>query len=236
MPCLNLSLGLILTSLLICEKTLAQEIEHAALKPGLVAAYRDSGKPSMEATLLEPTIALNLAAGEAPHPRLSADGGTYRWTGYLRVLRNGEYRFAATLRGSFRLKIGGKEVFAAESTAAERTYKESEPLTLKAGIQPLEAEFARPQGAARLELLWKGPQFRVEPLPFDVLGHLPAQEMPAFKADLEHEHGRFLIEEHGCIRCHRPAADDAMGKSLVDRPGPDLSKVGERIYAGRIDR
>src|SRR5438445_3595915 len=85
----------------------ADEVERENLRPGLVTTYRDAGRgplsPAVEIIQLEPTMALALKAGEAAHPRLSADGGTIRWQGYLNVLRAGNYLFAVTLRGNFRL-------------------------------------------------------------------------------------------------------------------------------------
>ena len=52
----------------------ADGVDAGALRPGLVASYRDAARPATnEVVRLEPTIALALKAGEAPHPRLAAD-------------------------------------------------------------------------------------------------------------------------------------------------------------------
>src|SRR5436305_347559 len=82
------------------------------------------------------------------------------------------------------------------------------------------------RGAAKVEVYWKGPGFRLEPLPFDALGYLPKEAPPSLAAQAKVEQGRLLAEEHGCAKCHQPAADDRMAKTLTARPGPDLSKVG----------
>ena len=87
--------------------------------------------------------------------------------------------------------------------------KEGGELRLDSGVLPLVAEYTRPAGAARVEVFWKGPGFRLEPLPFDHLGHLPKEAPAALDAQAKVEQGRFLAEEHGCVKCHAPAASDA---------------------------
>ena len=74
---------------------------------------------------LEPTIALFLKEGEAPHPRLDNQGASVRWEGYINITRGDAYRFRALLLGSFRLQIGDKEVFAAEVKEGKPALRES---------------------------------------------------------------------------------------------------------------
>ena len=50
-------------------------VEPEELRRGLVTTFDDDGKPPAEVVRLEPTVALALGQGEAPHPRLAADGG-----------------------------------------------------------------------------------------------------------------------------------------------------------------
>lgn len=210
----------------------AQPVNETDLRPGLAATFRDSGKG--EVVQLEPTIGLALKAGEAAHPRLSADGGSVRWEGFVNVLRAGNYRFSATLRGKFTLRIGDKEVLAAETKGENASRVEGPETRLAAGIQPLVAEFTRLPGAARVELFWQSPNIHLEPLPFDQLGHLPKQTPERLKTDAQIERGRFLAEEHNCLGCHRPADEDKLAKGLIGRQGPDLSQIGQRAHAGWI--
>jgi mono/diheme cytochrome c family protein len=210
------------------------DVDAEDLRPGLLTTHRDS--TPLEITRLEPTIALLLKAGEAAHPRLSPQGSTIRWEGYLNILRPGTYRFSARLRGKFRLTVAGKEVFAAEATDDAPALQHGPTTRLEAGAQPLQAEFTRLPGPARLELLWRAPHFREEPLPYDHLGHLPAKVPARLAADILVERGRFLAEEHSCTRCHQPAANDRLAHGLVSRQGPDLSEVGQRAFVGWIER
>jgi mono/diheme cytochrome c family protein len=207
------------------------------LSPGLVATYRDAGQQNpVEIVLPEPTIALAFKNGEAPHPRLRADGGTVRWQGYLNVLRAGTYQFSARLRGKFRLTIAGKVLLAAEVKGDRPLVKQGPALRLEDGVHALMAEFSRLPGSAQVELFWQAPHFYKEPLLFDVVGHLRKQMPASLGRSLVLEHGRFLAEEHNCISCHRREDKDRLAQGLNGRQGPDLSRAGERLFAGWIEQ
>jgi mono/diheme cytochrome c family protein len=212
----------------------ADPVAADALRPGLVTTYRDTAAPApREVVRLEPTVALALKADEAPHPRLGAEGGTVRWEGYLNVARAGNYHFRALVRGQFRLTVGGREVVAAEEKGAA-ALKEGPEVRLEPGWQPLVAEFTRLPGPARVEVFWESKGFRSEPLPHDVLRHLPARAPARLAADAALDRGRFLVEERNCAACHRPGEKDHLAAGLASRQGPDLSKAGERLHAGWV--
>ncbi len=212
--------------------TAPAQVEPESLRRGLVTTHRDPG--GAEVVRLEPTVALALGTNEAAHPRLAADGGTVTWQGFINVTRADSYRFRVRLRGSFRLTVGGKEVLAAESKD-EVALKEGPEVRLEAGVLPITAVFTRPSGDARLELLWRAKHFREEPLPFDVLGHVPGKAPDRLNTDAVVEEGRRLVEEHACMRCHLPG-EGMLAKTLQPRLGPDLSKVGGRVHGEWIHR
>jgi mono/diheme cytochrome c family protein len=215
----------------------AGAVDTDALRPGLVATYRDTAKPTAtEIVRREATIALALKAGEAPHPRLAADGGTVGWEGYLNVVRAGNYRFRAVVRGQFRLTVGGREVVAAEVKDAAPALKEGPEVRLDSGWQPLVAEFTRLPGAARVEVFWESKEFLSEPLPHDLLRHLPTKAPARLARDAAADAGRFLVEERNCFACHRPEDRDRLAAGLIGRQGPDLSKVGERVHVAWVYR
>ena len=81
--------------------------------------------------------------GEAAHPRLLADGGTVVWKGYVNILRSGNYRFQANLRGKFRLTVGGKEVLAGDVQDELPALKDGAEVRLESGVAPLVAEYTR---------------------------------------------------------------------------------------------
>ncbi|HEY1861428.1 MAG TPA: PA14 domain-containing protein, partial [Gemmataceae bacterium] len=206
------------------------------LRPGLIATYSANEETrTISVTRLEPTIALSLKAGEAPHPRLPADNGKARWEGYLNILRPGEYHFRIQLVGKFRLMVDGKEVLAAESEEANAAVSER-AVPLEAGVHALTGDFERTQKEARVELSWGSAQFRQEPVGYAAFGHFPVKAPAKLATDLRVDHGRFLAEERNCLACHKPADNTALLRGLQSRQGPDLSKIGERAYAGWIYR
>src|SRR5687767_14986129 len=89
------------------------QVESDQLRRGLVVTHRDEART--ELVRLEPTVALNLKAGDAPHPRLSAGSGSALWEGFINLTRADTYRFRVHLRGAFKLKIGAKDVLNVES-------------------------------------------------------------------------------------------------------------------------
>jgi mono/diheme cytochrome c family protein len=207
------------------------DVDVEDLRPGLVANHR-AGDPAIEIVRLEPAVALNCKAGEAVHPRLAADGGSSAWTGYINILRAGNYRFSASLRGKLEVSVAGKAVFNAEAKSDKPTQVSGPEVRLEAGAHPFVAKFTRYPGAARLELRWQGPQFPAEPLPYDALFHLPAKVPAQLATDQQVERGRFLVEERSCTGCHKPDAGDKLAKTLTSRQGPDLSQVGSRVHPG----
>jgi mono/diheme cytochrome c family protein len=221
-------------ALTLCAPTGApgKDVTPASLSRGLITTYRDAATPPRELTRLEPTVALSLKAGEAPHPRLGADGGTVRWQGYVNITRADTYQFRARLRGKLIVRVGGKELLAAEVKGDRPEVKAGPATRLEAGVHPLTAEFTRLPGAAAVELFWSAGHFREEPLPYDFVGHRPDQRPARFEEDALAEQGRFLAEEYSCTRCHQPADGNKLAKTLQPQQGPDLSKVGRRVRAG----
>ena len=226
---------LVLLSLL-CWVSHPSSANAEPMRKGLLATLRDAGdRGPLEIMPLEPTIALAWKAGEAGHPRLKAEAGTVVWNGRIHLVRKGDYRFAVRLRGRFHLTIAGHKVLSAEVRDPAAALKSGVEVNLGAGVYSLHAEFQRLPGLARVEVLWRGPGFREEPLPYDVLGHLPDQVPPRFEADRKSEHGRFLLEEHNCLQCHRAEEEDKIAAGLAIRPSPDLSQIGQRGLS-RLDR
>jgi cytochrome c2 len=211
-------------------------VEAEDLRSGLIAVYRDAAKPvPAEVVRLEPIMALNLKANESPHPRLSPEGGTVRWHGYLNVLRPGSYRFSVRLRGKLRLQIAGKEMLAAESAGSTPQLKEGPDIRLEAGVHPLLAEFTRIPGSALVELFWQTPYFSMESMGYELLSHVAKNPLQGRLAeDRLMERGRFLVEERNCASCHRPADGDKIAHGLRSRLGPDLSEIGQRAYGAWI--
>ncbi|MCZ2341411.1 MAG: c-type cytochrome [Bacteroidales bacterium] len=212
-----------------------QSVRRADLKPGLVLTITEPNQSPL--SRLEPAVALTLAPGESPHPKLTA-GESFTWKGYINILLPGKYRFDADLAGQLTVSVDGKPVFSASSPAeaigsAQRV--RGVEVELLPGIQPFVATLTRVGQPLRVDLIWSGPGFTAEPIPYFFFGHLPSQRPQNFAAAVAQEHGRFLFEEHGCIHCHRPTQPTAMMRTLVERTGPDLTEIGRRAYPGWLD-
>lgn len=202
----------------------AQPIKRADVKPGLVFAPFDG---LISFPRLEPGVGLTLGRGEAAASEY--DTATSSWNGTLNILQAGKYRFSATVQGTASVAVGGVSVLDAKS--AEAKFVEGAEVTLAAGVQRFGAGLHRDGAAARLELFWEGPGFKREPVPYFFFGHTPAERPAWMAATQAREHGRFLVEEHGCVKCH------AAGESfrLAERAGPNLTKIGERTTPGWLD-
>jgi mono/diheme cytochrome c family protein len=212
-----------------------EAIEPDRLQRGLIAVHTDTGKPITTVHTLEPMAAVNLKSGEASHPRLRGDGESISWKGYIHIPEEGEYRFQVRLRGSSSLTLGGQQLFFATGGGAKPVVLQPKAVKLKRGVHSFAADFKRFPGLARLELFWQGPGFRLEPLPSRSLGHLPQKVPAALARDRLADAGRLLVEESACIRCHPPADEGRLSKTLGSRSGPDLTRVGERTFAGYLE-
>lgn len=221
---------LLATSAVLLLNAVATAVEPSDLKPGLVATYQSG---DVTVVRLEPTVALSLGKNESPHFKLGGLLKSAKWTGYINITRPGFYTFTANMQnGKLEVKLGGKGVYAATGSA---TNGNGLWIELGGGVQPFEVTFTASDSPNQVELFWQGPGFVNEPLPHQFLGHLPKDRPAEFLKDFEQEQGRFKFEEFGCIKCHKPTADDKMAKTLVDRTGPNLSEIAKRAYPGWID-
>jgi len=226
----------LITFAILWFSTSTQAVDPTELKPGLIATYSESvtGTNPATVTRLEPTVALILGPGESAHPRIRQTG-LANWRGAINVTRPGKYVFAANLRGGHAtVKVNGLVVLEGKADDQNRLIVGDE-IALAGGVQPFEASFVGNQSQVRIELLWQGPGFVREPVPYQYLGHLPKDRPGRFLKDLELEHGRFKFEELACIRCHSPRPGDTMAQGLADRPGPNLTEIAKRAYPGWID-
>ena len=205
----------------------AQPASRPDLKPGLVFSTSVAGRPPL--SRVEPTVGLTLAAGEAAHPQ-AADATTFRWVGTINVLQAGKYRFDAVLLGTLEVKVAATTVLSETVTGSTSKSVLGPDVQLPAGFQPFQATLKRSAPAVRLELLWSGPGFRAEPVPYSSFSHLLKQRPDHFAADLERDHGRLLFEELSCVRCHKSNA-----AILSERTGPALSDIGQRVFPGWLD-
>ncbi len=204
----------------------AQPIDRADVKPGLVFTVEHAS--GAKVSRIAPGVGLTLDAGETADP--GADDRVLTWSGTINILQAGKYRFDATLQGHAVVTVGGKVAYEAASRGVSPADGGLE-VELTAGVQRFEATLVRTGPATRLELVWSGPGFRSEPVPYYFFGHLLKDRPAGFLETVARDHGRFLVEEHGCVKCH--AAD--ANQKFAEHTGPNLTKIGERTRPGWLD-
>ena len=234
----------ILPLLLLALPSAAADVARKDLKPGLVAAFTEFTERPTTSTMrrIEPTVAFLEKPGESLHPTHSRTTRA-TWTGYLQIVTPGDYTFSANTNGGVAsLTLQGRGDAAALNEQVVLNGDDPQPRQLlahklDAGFYFFQAVYTVPRAAEakdpnhRFELLWQGPGFPREPIPYFFFGHLPTQRPENFAADARHDQGRFLFEEMACAKCHAPVKD----ASLAERSGPNLTKIGSRAFAGWLD-
>jgi mono/diheme cytochrome c family protein len=171
--------------------------------PGLVATYRDRNH---SVNLVVPTPSFYLKSDESVHPALESEFEA-EWTGLLSVLQTGSYTFESAAE----ISINGAVIT-------------GKTIQLDSGRHPIRIHFRRKAGVARVQILWKSNHFALEPVPGSLFWHQASTSTGGDDAVVEH--GRYLVEELGCVNCHASAS-----AQLVRRPGPDLTRVGSRTHS-----
>jgi cbb3-type cytochrome oxidase cytochrome c subunit len=205
--------------------------------PGLVAVYREENSSrTPEVWRIEPVVAFRYQDSESPHPRVDSRQWSAEWQGVIQIFRAARYRFSAELIGDIRVVVGEQAVLTAEADSNRADPVSGPEVDLPAGALPIRVQFRKGPGPARVRLFWQSPSFTREPVPWTVLRHAPGDRPPQLMRSAQQDRGRFLVEELSCAACHIAADDDRLASGLHKRQGPDLSRIGERAFAGWIVR
>lgn len=175
----------------------ASAVDRRQLKPGLIATYSATpvGPNAGVHYRLEPTVGVTTPATESPHPALKTVN-QIRWQGYVQIITPGSYTFAANVQNS-RLNV----VLSVENSSipvlnvdagTQSVLRVGTPQMLEAKIYSFEATLTQSNPGSRGELLWQGPGFVQEPVPYYFFGHLPSERPAALATDLAQERGQFL--------------------------------------------
>jgi mono/diheme cytochrome c family protein len=194
--------------------------------PGLSAMY-DAQIDGRKITLRRQDAlpAFRLAKGESPDPRLPAAGWRVAWKGVLVVKSPGKYRFGCRTTGSAVMRVDGVEVVSVRSADGKPAAAEGKPFELTFGPRPLEIELQQNGDGAELGISWESEDFPREPLPVWAVGHLAKEGAETDLFPL----GRYLVEEHSCVACHKPNAQTPLSAALGTRFGPRLTEAGARL-------
>ncbi len=97
-----------------------------------------------------------------------------RWTGFIKIAKDGKYKFFTESDDGSRLFIDGKEVV---SNGGLHGMEEKEgSVELKAGTYPLKLEFFENEGEAGCKLSWQAPGGEKEIIPASALSHKKSAE------------------------------------------------------------
>ncbi|MEY3176367.1 MAG: hypothetical protein RLZZ436_4281 [Planctomycetota bacterium] len=186
-----------------------QDVDPDEAIPGLSLELRSGDTVLRQST---PRPVLQTAAGRLD-PRL-LPAGTCELTGQLLVRTAGPHRFHVQLCGDVSLFIDGQPVL---EVSGENRFFSSNPVILSGGEHSLRIKYtaptpipaaANPSGNAvpiaqpegSLQVYWSSPDFTLEPLPADVLSHLPTSASE--QAMQQSVAGRFLTDALRCGACH----------------------------------
>ncbi|MEZ6035606.1 MAG: c-type cytochrome [Planctomycetaceae bacterium] len=129
------------------------------------------------------------------------DAQSLKWSGNLLVRTGGPHTFYAQVTGTLKIVIDGNSALIAEG---ENHFATGTAIDLAAGEHQIQVEFRAPQQRSAgnvmddltLQLFWSSPEFTLEPLPADVLTHIPDMETANAR------HGRMLVDALRCAACH----------------------------------
>lgn len=177
------------------------------LVPGLVSEFWPLDDDEPRVTRHSLTL-VNRWGRAVPDLRLPSGGFRGRWSGWLLVRDQGDYRFRIHSDGPHQLRVGS-EIIRGEGGDASV----SEKLSLNRGLIRLDLTTEHQGDDRRITVDWDGPTFSFEHLPTSVLFH---EEAPSLGSD-SFERGRQLSERLGCANCHS-------APGFVPRPlaGPPL--------------
>jgi mono/diheme cytochrome c family protein len=164
-----------------------------------------------------------------PHPSLTQGPFSAHWSGVLKILRGGKYRFSAILAGEVEVDVDNERVLEGKGRDVA-VWIHGPAVNLEPGYRLFECRFQATDKSARLQLFWEPPDFIAEPIPFRRFGRL-TNDQPV-NDDEWIEVGRRVVDAHNCVACH----DDEGMLQLFRRRGPDLTAIDTRVFAGWLDR
>jgi mono/diheme cytochrome c family protein len=188
-----------------------------AFEPGLVVKFESAGAADARVNRLAA-----LAVPENQAPSAFVHPGPFRATfeGFINLKLRGDYVFSVEGRGSMEILINGQPVL---SVAGEDlSIKPSERVRLKKGANLIVLRYTSPaRGDAVVRLNWSEKNQPPEPIPPTLFTHDPSD--PATRHATMLRHGRDLVENFRCARCH---------SGLVDVPeAPSLNGIASRLNA-----
>lgn len=206
------------------------EDDEAALEPGLIVRYEQSGQRDARRTRMATLVAHR---GEVPTPFLRIGSFTARFDGFIKVPLAGEHRFSLEGNGAARLRINGQLVLDA---AGDLTIAGAKAATLSGGFNRIDIEYAAPSdGEARCRLMWESEAFAREPVPPSSL--FCRSDDPELVAGEQLRRGRELFARLNCAACHEPERAAAVHRMVeLNATAPNLAQRAATLEAEWLTR
>jgi hypothetical protein len=125
---------------------------------------------------------------EIPSVEPLDDHFSIRWTGQLRIHRDGEYTFRAKADDSVRVWLGETLILDTRDDATVRLTKTT--VRLEEQWLPLRVDYVNDGGGHRMTLYWDGPRFDEQPIGLDHLRTAPWVGMDAYALEAMRRDGR----------------------------------------------
>ena len=160
----------------------AQAVEE--LKPGLIGEYYDLGEElndfpnvkGMTPTLRRIDADVNIQQTNGQFNKSGLILHFYvRWTGVIRIPKDGRYMFYTESDDGSRLSIDGKLVV--DNGGLHVPEEKNGEVELKAGAHEIRIDFFQATGGASCKAKWAGDDFKTEILPARVLFHKKDKEL-----------------------------------------------------------
>jgi len=176
---MNRLFSLFTITLLACF-CLAPDEAKKDLKPGLLAEYFDMGSDAVEdfpnipaekkptLKLIDKTLNYDSTSEELGQSKL-ADHFFARWSGVLRVPKDGKYKFYLESDDGSRLFIDNKQVI--DNNGLHAMEEKDGEAELKAGDHPIRIEMFENEGEVGIKFSWEGAGQAKEIVPGTALFH-----------------------------------------------------------------
>lgn len=167
------------TAAVLGSGAVSQETAPDELKPGLVAEFFNIGKPMEEFPTvaaerkpdlrrIDRQVAFEHTSATFPGTEMS-DHFYVRWTGKIRIARDGKYTFFTESDDGSRLWIDGKILV--DNGGLHAMEEKSGEIELKAGEHDIRLELFENDGEVGCKLSWESSNMAKEFLTDTVLGH-----------------------------------------------------------------
>lgn len=161
----------------------ASRAQNTQLKPGLQGEYFDRLVELTEFPVLADTEKPDLTRVDAKIDWESADGPVLntpfpdflfvRWTGKIRIPRDGKYTLSLQSDDGSRAFINGQQIV--DNGGTHAMDEKSGEVELKAGDHDLKIEYFENNGGGGCQFRWSGPGVEKQIVPESALFHVPAK-------------------------------------------------------------